>query len=143
MAYNPYYAPQNYPQQMYQPQQANAYPTPQPTQQIQNGGFITVPSEEVIPTYPVALGNCVTFKIEGKPIVIEKIRGFSQFDAPILKRYRLVEEEKQEEVKEATPDNIALDTIRGEIKAIWNEIATLKEPKKPATKKKEVADDTE
>lgn len=142
MAYNPYYAPQNYQQQMYQPQQA--YPTPQPTPQIQNGGFVPVPSEDVIPTYPVELGKCVTFKVEGKPIVVEKIRGFSQFEAPILKRYRLVEEEKQEEVKEATPDNIALDTIRGEIKAIWNEIATLKEPKKPATKKKEVvADDTE
>lgn len=136
MAYNPYYAPQNYQQQMYQPQT-------QP-QQIQNGGFVNVPSEDVIPTYPVALGNCVTFKIDGKPIVIEKIRGFSQFEAPMIKRYRLVEEEKQEEVKEATPDNIALDTIRGEIKAIWGEIATLKEPKKPTSRKKEVvADDPE
>lgn len=135
MAYNPYYQ-QNYPQY----QQTN-YPT-QP-QQIQNGGFVNVPSEDVIPTYPVALGNCVTFKIDGKPIVMEKIRGFSQFEAPKIKRYRLVEEE-QEEIKEATPENIALDSIKGEIKAIWNEIATLKEPKKPVPRKKEVvSDDTE
>ena len=90
MAYNPYYAqPNNYPQQMYQPQQA--YPTPQPTPQIQNGGFVPVPSEDVIPTYPVELGKCVTFKVEGKPIVVEKIRGFSQFEAHILKMYRIVE----------------------------------------------------
>lgn len=135
MAYNPYY------QQNYPPYQQTNYPT-QP-QQIQNGGFVNVPSEDVIPTYPVALGNCVTFKIDGKPIVMEKIRGFSQFEAPIIKRYRLVEEE-QEEIKEATPENIALDSIKGEIKAIWNEIATLKEPKKPISRKKEVvADDTE
>lgn len=131
--YNPYQ--QNYPMGNYQ-QQA------QP-QQIQNGGFITVPSEDVIPTYPIALGNCVTFKIEGQPIVVEKTRGFSQFEAPVIKRFRLVEEEK-EVVKEATPDNVALDTIKGEIKAIWNEIATLKEPKKTVSRKKEVvADDSE
>lgn len=134
--YNPY---QYYPQQAYQ-QQMNVAQSQQP-QQIQNGGFITVPNEEVVYTYPIALGNCITFKVEGQPIVIEKIKGFSQFEAPIIKRYRLVEEEKQDDVKEATTENIALDSIKGEIKAIWNEIATLKEPKKPVSRKKEVASD--
>lgn len=139
--YNPY---QYYPQQQTAYQQQMNVAQPQQPQQIQNGGFITVPNEDVVYTYPIALGNCITFKVEGQPIVIEKIKGFSQFEAPIIKRYRLVEEEKQEVVKEATPDNIALDTIKGEIKAIWNEIATLKEPKKPVSRKKEVAtDDTE
>jgi hypothetical protein len=125
------------PYQQYYPN--NAYPTQtsQPTQQIQNGGFVTVPSEEVIPTYPVALGNCVTFKIEGKPIVIEKIRGFSQFEAPVIKRYRLVEEEV-EDVKEATPDNIALDSIKGEIKSIWSAIEEIKNaPKKSTPRRKD------
>lgn len=131
MAYNPYYQyQQTFPTQTQQPQQ------------IQNGGFVNVPSEDVIPNYPVALGNCVTFKIDGKPIVVEKIRGFSQFEAPMIKRYRLVEEE-QEVVKEATPENVALDSIKGEIKAIWNEIASLKEPKKPTRKKEVVADESE
>ena len=133
---NPYYY-QNMPQ--YLPQQQIPQ---QQMPQIQNGGFVPVPSEEAINTYPVEMGKCVTFKVIGKPIVIEKTV-FSQFESPMINRYRLVKEETEEEVKEATPENIALDSVREEIKAIWSEIATLKEPKKPVAKKKEVADDTE
>lgn len=129
----------NQPYQLYQPYQQNVVPA---QQQIQNGGFVVVPSEDIVNTYPVAHGNCVTFKIEGQPIVMEKSMGFSQFESPKIKKFRLVEE-REEEIKEATPENIAIDSIKEEIKAIWSELSALKEPKKPYSKKKEVANDTE
>ena len=131
----------NYPyQNYYQPPQM--YQQAQQTPQIQSGGFIPIQHESMVDTYPVEMGKCVTFKVVGKPIVIEKTI-FSQFEPPMINRYRLVKEEAEEEVKEATHENIALDSLKGEIKAIWNEIANLKESRRPVPKKKEVADDTE
>ena len=61
----------------YYPTQSNAYPTQmgptQPTQnQIQSGGFISIPNENMVNTYPVAPGNCVTFKVEGLRDMLEK-----------------------------------------------------------------------
>ena len=70
MNYPQYYQPnQNY------PQNSQSFP-----QQIQNGGFIPVPSEEVARNYPVAPGNSVTFKNENAPYVYTKTMGFSQID---------------------------------------------------------------
>lgn len=73
------YAQQGY-QQGFQGQQLQQ--SIQQPQQIQNGGFMLVPSEDIARSYPVAPGNCVTFKIEGQPIVMEKSMGFSQLEAP-------------------------------------------------------------
>ena len=136
MAYfnNPYY----YPQQM----QAQ-------NQQMQNGGFIVIPSEDMVKNYPVAAGNCVTFKIEGKPVVMEKSVGFSQFDAPTINRYRLVKEdiaEPQEMPQNGDNDIEAVKStingLKGEIDALWREIDGIKTvPKKTPAKKKEVSDD--
>lgn len=136
--YNQYPYPQVMPPQYPQYPQMPSQQTPQ----IQSGGFIPIQHESMVDTYPVEMGKCVTFKVVGKPIVIEKTI-FSQFEPPMINRYRLVKEEAEEEVKDATPENIALDSLKGEIKAIWNEIANLKEPRRPVPKKKEVADDTE
>lgn len=138
----------NYPyQQIYYPTQTNAYPTQMnvnPTQQnvgqIQNGGFVSVPDENMVNTYPVAPGNCVTFKIEGKPIVMEKSMGFSQLESPKIERYRLVKEEVEEtpveEVKTSCMDEIhgRIDTLESEIDKIRGEIDALK-PKKTTTKR--------
>ncbi len=150
MAYGAYPGPfypngygqlQNYnPQQAYNQQPMVIPQTQQQTQppqqmQIQNGGFMLVPSEDIVKTYPVAPGNCVTFKIEGKPIVMEKSMGFSQLEAPRVDRYRLVREEDvpndtekpQNEPKLSTPDDKHIDVIRDEIKNIWSEINKLKD----------------
>lgn len=131
--YNPNYATQQMSQQMYQQpnQQMNGYPQSQQTQQIQqtptqiqNCGFILIPSEDFVERYPVAPGNCVTFKIEGQPIVMEKSMGFSQFEPPRIKRYKLVEELPQEPAKaepaKAESNSISLDDV-------WSEINALKE----------------
>lgn len=101
----------NYPYQMY----------PQNNQQIQNGGFISVRSEQEARCYPVAIGNSVTFHDETSPHVYTKTMGFSQLDRPIFKKYKLVEEESEEE---QTPNEI--ETVRSDIKKLWSEINALK-----------------
>ena len=57
--------------------------------QIQNGGFISVSSEEDARKYPVAPGNSVTFKNENAPYVYTKTMGFSQLDRPLFEKFRL------------------------------------------------------
>ena len=86
--YNPMYQNYNNPYQM-NPQIMN-----QASQfQIQNGGFISVASEEDARRYPVAPGNSVTFKNENAPYVYTKTMGFSQLDRPLFEKFRLVKEE--------------------------------------------------
>ena len=142
-----FYNSYQYPQYGYQPQQPQipqqmAQQMPQqPVQQIQNGGFLAAPNEEYVRSYPVALGNCVTFKIEGKPYVMEKSMGFSQLDSPKIEKYRLVKEEP-EEVANSPEDsknnnkeiNSTLDEIIGEIEAIKADIKAIKEKLKSITK---------
>ena len=148
MYQSPYQMPQmqmsqQIPQQMQQiPQQPQQMQQPQ---QIQNGGFMLVPSEDIVRTYPVAPGNCVTFKIEGKPIVMEKSMGFSQLEAPRVDRYRLVREEdiqaEPEPVKEQHnyDEDIAQlkDKLQKDIDSLWSEIDVLRgQISKPTTTKK-------
>ena len=130
--YNPYYPTQN-----------NAYPTQMnvgSTQmnvgaqtQIQDGGFVSIPNEEMVYSYPVGMGKCVTFKVEGKPIILEKSMGFSQFEAPRIKRYRLIEEEaeKSTESRELTD----IDKVKSDIKEIWGKLDEIENSKRYAPKR--------
>lgn len=122
----------------YYPTQSNAYPTQmnvgptQPTQnpaQIQSGGFISIPNESMVNTYPVAPGNCVTFKVEGQPIVLEKSMGFSQLEAPRIKRFRLVEEDMTEEIKQDNSHDKDIESLKSDIKKMWGEINAIKNRK--------------
>jgi hypothetical protein len=125
----------NYP---YYSTQPNAFPTQmnvgatQPTQsipQIQDGGFVTIPNADMVYNYPVAMGKCVTFKVEGKPIIIEKSMGFSQLDSPKIERYRLVKEEN--EVTETSEESISeLDKVKSDIKEIWGKLDEIENSKK-------------
>lgn len=114
MINNPY---QNYPQypQMNMPQM-NMPQNPAP--QIQNGGFVSIPSEDMVAAYPVGMGNCVTFKIEGKPIVIEKSVGFSQLEPPKIERYRLVKEGADGKPPEKAISKADIDGIKDEIDSL-------------------------
>lgn len=139
------YAQQGY-QQGFQGQQLQQ--SIQQPQQIQNGGFMLVPSEDIARSYPVAPGNCVTFKIEGQPIVMEKSMGFSQLEAPRVERYRLVREDESAagekspaEAPEASQQCVAdIEELRGEIANIWKNIDKLKEQiRRPIKRKDEEA----
>lgn len=137
MNYPNYYYPTQYVQPVYQPQipmqsqQASQAQNPQ-AKQVQNTGFIMVRSEEEAYNYPVAPGNCVSFKVENEPIVIEKSMSYSQLETPRIDRYRLVREDIVEppaiidsmEVSHTASDELKtelmdeLQTIRHEIEGI-------------------------
>lgn len=119
----------NYPQ--YQPQyQGQYYPQMQnQSQQTQNGGFVSVPNENAVYSYPVAMGNVVTFKIEGKPIVMEKAMGFSQFESPRIKRFRLVEEDV-ERPKEESVDLSDMEKVKSDIREIWGKLDEIENSRK-------------
>lgn len=118
----------------------------QPTQQIQNGGLVSVRSEDEARNYPVAPGNSVTFKNESAPFVYTKTMGFSQLDRPVFERFRLVKEDaenvpKTDDKKQDIDMSVyALKTdlaaILGEIDAIKATVEAMKQ-KKPTKKEKD------
>ena len=79
---------------------------------------------------------------------MEKSMGFSQFESPKIKRYRLVEEEEAEAIQEA-PETVKpaeIEKINKDISDLWDEVNNIKSMvKKPVNSKKkvEVEDDTE
>lgn len=79
MAY-PYYNPYQYPTQ-YQPMQP----------QTASVGFVRVQSEDEARRYPVTVGS-VTFIDDNSPHCYVKTAPASPMDAPIFKRFKLVEE---------------------------------------------------
>lgn len=116
------YYPQYYQQPNYQmPQNIQ----PSVPQQIQNGGFVSVRNENEARSYPVAIGNSVTFKDETEPYVYTKTMGFSQLDRPIFEKYKLVKEEVEEEIPEKKEKEI--DSIKSDILKLWGEVNELKE----------------
>lgn len=107
----------------------------QPQFTIQNGGFVSVTSEEEARRYPVAPGNSVTFKNENAPYVYTKTMGFSQLDRPLFEIYRLVKEEDTlnqiSENKKSDDENKEylsqedLDPLVKDIKNIQTKIKTI------------------
>ena len=142
MPYNPYYMPSNLP--AYGNYNSNPYmntpaqqQTPiQPTQtqqgqaqqaeQLVNSGFIVVESEDVIFKYPVAPGNCVSFKIANKPVIIEKSMSHSQFDAPHYERFKLIKEDMPENTPKEENKGV-YEEIKEDITAIYEQLDRLKE----------------
>ena len=140
--YQPMYQQQMPFQQQAQPQQANNQ-----TMQIQNGGFVPIRDENMVYSYPVEYGKCVTFKVEGQPIVLEKSMGFSQLEAPKIKRYRLVEEETtvNEQVNDLPEPEwkSEISDVQGKISALEKDIQYLKAKARTDNRKKgENQDDT-
>ena len=115
-----------YPQQFFQPQY---FQQPQPQQnQPQMSGFLSVSSEEVARNYPVAPGNSISFKNENAPYVYTKTMGFSQFEPPIFKKYKLIEEDDvAPQLSEPIDYAKKLDDLNAKIEALEKEIADLKE----------------
>lgn len=149
-SYPPIYQQPMYQQPMYtQPQTQQIQQQVQPIQQMQSGGFISVPSEQAARNYPVAPGNVMTFKIENQPYVCEKSQGFSQLEGPIFNKYKLVKEEdivevNQPVINEQEPDT-AIDDLWSEVEGLKKEIQSLKNKvyakPKPIVKKKENDDE--
>lgn len=102
--------------------------------QVQNGGWVSVPSEDVARNYPVAPGNSVSFKDENRPYVYVKTMGYSQLDRPVFEKFRLVKESDSIEGSESVPNSAVSATggetpaydAKGEIERIWKELEAYK-----------------
>ena len=109
----PYYYPQSY--NLYQAQ----------------SGIIHVQSENEARMYRVAPGGSVTFIDDNAPYCYTKTAGFSQFDAPVFRKFRLVEEPLADAQNSpctvqtsTTPDYTAND-YKGQIEALTARIEAL------------------
>lgn len=167
---SPYYyqAPYNPYQQMYQPQpiqnmqnyqsppqNMQNFQSPQQTQQpvvsqqIQLSGIVSVPSEKDVDEYPVAPGNCVTFRLENAPYLITKTKTFSPLEQAQKKYYKLIEEEPvkggenaRENTASVEQSNITLYATKAEIEPIFARLEALEADRNAKkTKKKEGNDD--
>lgn len=117
---NPY---QNnpYQQQLAQMQQAQM-------QSQQNNLFIHVPSEEAARSYSVAPGSSVTFINDYEPYCYTKSCGSTQFDKPVFKKFRLVEEStasEQQKPQQSQVSSITVDSLSDEIKSLKSRIEAL------------------
>lgn len=91
-----------------------------------NGNIISVPSEAVARNYFLAPGTSGTFINENEPYCYTKTMGLSQFDRPVFKRYRLVEEtdEPQDTQSASTASTttqsstVVPDSIKADIDAL-------------------------
>ena len=68
-------------------------PAQQVRQQIHNGGFVITHSEQEARNWPVAPGNCVTFKDESAPYIYTKTASYNQMEPPVFEKFRLTKEE--------------------------------------------------
>lgn len=142
--YNPYYA------QPYQTANSQSQQTIQQPQQIHNGGYVSVRSEDEARMHPVAPGNSVTFINELAPFIYKKTMGFSQFDRPIFEVFKIVPEKlptsenADKQIKDITyAEKSEIETLRATIEALKGDVDTLNgkitsfENKKPKTKKED------
>ena len=141
--YNPYYS------QPYQTTNSQMQQPIQP-QQIHNGGYVSVRSEDEARMYPVAPGNSVTFINELAPFQYKKTMGFSQFDKPIFEVFEVIPKKPSasEETKEPTKDIeyalktdltaifATIDTLKGDIDNLNEKIGTF-ETKKAKPRKED------
>ena len=109
------------PYQQYQQMMPN-YQQPQSA----NGNIIPVPSEAVARNYYLAPGTSGTFINENEPYCYTKTMGLSQFDRPVFKRYRLVEETDEPQDAQSTSTTSATtqnstvipDSVKADIDAL-------------------------
>lgn len=94
----------------------------------QNNTFVPVSNINEAKNYMVAYGNSVTFKDENAPYIYTKT-AISQMDAPIFKRYRLVEETSEMPVnapKEEKAMDLSVFVTKDEFGALQKELDALK-----------------
>lgn len=121
----PYYTPQTQQMPPIQPQTIQPTYSQTTPQAMQNGGFMSVASEQIARSYPVAPGNVMTFKIENQPYVCEKAQGFSQLEGPTFNKYKLVKED--EEVTETYDYRSDIESFKEDIECLKEEIKSLKD----------------
>lgn len=123
--------PYNNPQYLASQLQAQQMQLANERMQSQGTVFIPVHSDDEVLTAPVAPGNTVYFKHETEPFVYTKSMGLSQFEAPQVKKYRLIDEEMINTTSNNQPDK-QMDSqpnylIADDLKPILDDLSQCKE----------------
>lgn len=128
--YYPYQNNNPYQQQLIQQMQA----------QQSSNNFVHVPSEDVARAYSVAPGGSVTFINDNAPYCYTKTVGFSQFDTPVFRKFRLVEETNSSEQSQAQkpqqdqtiPENPGvlseIEALKTKVESLENRLNELTKP---------------
>lgn len=98
---------------------------PEPPKQVQYS-VVNAPTIEYAQNYPVAPGNCVSFKIDNQPFLCTKSMSFSPLDKPVFDVYRLVKEEDIE-IHENKPEY----ALKEEIATIESRLTEIEKALKP------------
>lgn len=88
--------------------------------------FVGVSCENEARNYPVAYGNSVTFKNENEPYLYSKTV-LSQMEAPIFKKYRIVEELPQNAPQNVQGVDLSTFVTKTEFGALQKELQALQE----------------
>lgn len=120
------------------------YPYPQQNvqQNYQQSGFVHVQSETDARNYPVAPGGSVTFIDDRLPYCYTKTMGFSQFDPPTFRKFKLVEETAPEPQNSpsagdnSAPPSDTFNDLKGEIEALRLRIEALESKNEKVTIRK-------
>lgn len=72
-------------------------------QSPQQSSFVHVQNERQAREWAVALGSSVTFIDDTAPYCYTKSMGVSQFEAPVFKKFRLVEETEENAQEQPSP----------------------------------------
>ena len=110
-------------------------------QQQNTNTFIHVPSEEVARAYTVVPGGSVTFINDNAPYCYTKTAGVNQFDTPVFRKFRLVEETSVEQQKptqngqsdsspKVTPETLSteIESLRARVQAIEDKFNNQSQP---------------
>lgn len=114
----------------------------QPNRTIQDGGFVSVRSEEEAKSCPIAHGTSIMFKDETAPYIYTKTLGFGQFDSPTFEKYRLIKETPQNAQKdfiEEKAEDLPIYVTKSEFEPFREELERLKE--KMGQLRKELGDE--
>lgn len=98
--------------------------------------FVPVNSEQEVISFPVGCGKSVNFKMQNAPYLYTKTMGFSQFEKPVIEKYRLLKEEMGAEPPKAEENPLqnkltelseSFNALEEKVNSLKNEINSMKE----------------
>lgn len=90
----------------------------------QQQSFVPVSNEAEARNYPVAYGNSVTFRNDNEPYLYSKTV-LSQMEAPIFRKYRIVEELPQNAPQNMQGYDLSTFVTKAEFEALHEELKAL------------------
>lgn len=117
------------------------YPFYNPNQQPQVS-FMSIRGKDIAVNYPIAPGNSIFFKDETGPFIYVKTMGFSPIDKPSFEVYKKEDPNSaQEPAPVVKEDNSIIEKIQNDLKAIYDDVESIKRKVNAKPRRKESEDD--